>query len=320
MVVPRSSSATREGGIRPCRLAINDHTCSRVFARARAILCRWVCPIPSRVRHSVGTWWGVDGVAPSHADDGAVTGDDESDSVSDVQRLAEGVGVPVGAGAGSEADEADDHPRRVLAPVVALLLLARTQRSPQRGSAPFDGIGQLTAVLAMGGLIYGAIEAGAAGFTAPRVVAALTVAAAALAAFVAAQTRVAHPMMPLDLFRSRTVVITLAIGFAFMVGYYRLPFVMSLYLQQSRGLSALGTGVVFLPMMLIGAALTPFSAHVAERLGRKSLIAAGLLLMTVGLLTLGVAPESTPCSTPAARSAAPWPSPCSAACYCAPTP
>jgi DHA2 family methylenomycin A resistance protein-like MFS transporter len=49
---------------------------------------------------------------------------------------------------------------------VALLLLARTARSPQR-TVPFDGVGQGTAVLAMGGLTYGAIEAGAAGFTAP---------------------------------------------------------------------------------------------------------------------------------------------------------
>src|SRR3954468_8510629 len=52
--------------------------------------------------------------------------------------------------------------------VVALLLLARTARSPHR-PAPFDWAGQVTAVLAMGGLTYGAIETGAAGVAAPRV-------------------------------------------------------------------------------------------------------------------------------------------------------
>jgi MFS transporter, DHA2 family, methylenomycin A resistance protein len=169
---------------------------------------------------------------------------------------------------------------------LALLLLARTQPSPRR-HAPFDWIGQLTAVLAMGGLTYGAIEAGAAGFATPRVL-------AALAVFVAAQAQVSHPMVPLDLFRSRTVVITVATGFAFMVGYYGLPFVFSLYFQELRSLSALGTGVMFLPMMLIGAALTPFSARAAERLGRKTLITFGLFLMTVGLVVLGVVPASTP--------------------------
>ena len=62
----------------------------------------------------------------------------------------------------------------------------------------------------------------------------------ALAAFLVVQARGAHPMVPLELFRSRTVAVAVAVGFAFVVGYYGLPFVMSLYLQQLRGLSPLG--------------------------------------------------------------------------------
>ena len=76
----------------------------------------------------------------------------------------------------------------VPAGAAALLLLARTQPSPRR-PVPFDWAGQVTAVLAMGGLTYGAIEAGAAGLTAPRVLAAFAVAAVALAAFLVAQAR-----------------------------------------------------------------------------------------------------------------------------------
>jgi len=175
----------------------------------------------------------------------------------------------------------------------ALVLLARTWRSP-RQLAPFDWTGQITAVLAMGGLAYGAIEAGAAGFAAPRVVGAFAVAAAALAVFVAAQARGAHPMVPLDLFRSGTVPVAVTVGFAFIVGYYGLPFVMSLYLQQLRGLSPLATGAAFVPMMLIGAALTPFSARLAEKLGARALITAGLVLMTAGLAVLGAVSSSAP--------------------------
>jgi sugar phosphate permease len=121
-------------------------------------------------------------------------------------------------------------------------------------------------------------------------IAAFTVAAVALAAFLAAQARGAHPMAPPDLFRSRTVAV--AVGFAFIVGYYGLPFVMSLYLQQIRGLSPLGAGAAFLPMMLIGAALTPFSARIAERLGARTLVSSGLVLMTAGLVVLAVAPSA----------------------------
>ena len=62
----------------------------------------------------------------------------------------------------------------------------------------------------------------------------------------------------------------MAVGFAFVVGYYGLPFVMSLYLQQLRGLSPFQTGCVFLPMMVTGVVLTPFSARAAERLGARA--------------------------------------------------
>ncbi|MFE5243098.1 MULTISPECIES: hypothetical protein [unclassified Streptomyces] len=70
----------------------------------------------------------------------------------------------------------------------------------------------------------------------------LLVAVLAFVVFLTAQARVAHPMVPLSLFRSRTVVIATGIGFAFMVGFYGLPFVFSLDFQQQHGLSALGAG------------------------------------------------------------------------------
>jgi DHA2 family methylenomycin A resistance protein-like MFS transporter len=146
----------------------------------------------------------------------------------------------------------------------------------------------------MGGLVFGAIEVGARGFTDPVVLTAFAVAALALVAFVRAQQVVAHPMMPLELFRSRTVVITVASGFAFMVGYYGLPFVISLLLQQQRGLTALQSGYVFLPMMIIGAVLTPLSARIGERIARKTLIVAGLTLMAARLGVIGLLPVSAP--------------------------
>lgn len=188
-------------------------------------------------------------------------------------RLIFGINIPVGA--------------------VALALLAWTARSPHR-KVPFDRVGQVTAVLAMGGLTYGAIEAGAVGLTAPRVLTAFVVAVVALAAFLAAQARGAHPMVPPELFRSTNVSVAVAVGFAFIVGYYGLPFVMSLYLQQLRGLSPLATGLAFLPMMLVGAALTPFSARLAERLGARLLIGGGLVLMTAGMMLLAVVGSTTP--------------------------
>jgi sugar phosphate permease len=88
--------------------------------------------------------------------------------------------------------------------------------------------------------------------------------------------------------------VAVATGFAFMVGYYGLPFVMSLYLQELRGLSALGTGMVFLPMMLIGGVLTPFVPRLGERLGPRALVTTGLLAMMTGLTVIALLPAPAP--------------------------
>ncbi|MER6979620.1 DHA2 family efflux MFS transporter permease subunit, partial [Streptomyces carpinensis] len=177
--------------------------------------------------------------------------------------------------------------------VITLLLLARAPHSPTHPS-PVDWIGQITGILAMGGLTFGVIEAGAAGFAAPRVLAALTLGPVAFAAFVTAQAKVAHPMVPLELFRSATVAVATGIGFAFMVGFYGLPFLFSLYFQQQHGLSALGAGIAFLPMMLVSACLTPFSARISERTGPRVPIISGLVLIAVGSVALALVPASAP--------------------------
>ncbi|AAF84574.1 MFS transporter [Xylella fastidiosa] len=177
--------------------------------------------------------------------------------------------------------------------LLTLAFLARTPASPRRAS-PFDAVGQVTAILAMGALIYGAIEAGAQGLGATPVLAAFVLALAALAAFVWSQRCGAHPMVPPGLLAPRNARISMAVGFTFMVGYFGLPFVMSLYLQQHRGLSAPATGIAFLPMMLIGLVLTPFSARLAHRFGARTMIVSGLLSMAVGLAAVASLPASAP--------------------------
>ncbi|WP_328387659.1 MFS transporter [Nocardia sp. NBC_00416] len=103
------------------------------------------------------------------------------------------------------------------ASLLALALLVRVPASP-RLPARLDVVGQVTAVLAMGALIYGVIEGGAEGFGRPLTVGSLLVAAAAAAAFFVVQARGEHPMVPLPLFRSRTV--SLIVGFMLNAAYY----------------------------------------------------------------------------------------------------
>ncbi|MEN1882940.1 MFS transporter [Streptomyces mirabilis] len=152
--------------------------------------------------------------------------------------------------------------------LVALLLVTRIARSPRR-EAPLDRTGQIAAVVAMGGLTYGVIEAGADGFGTPRVLIALSLAIVALIVFLTSQARGRHPMVPLDLFRSRGVVVPLLGGFAFTVGFYGLGFLLSLYFQELRGLSSSATGLAFLPMTVVTAFMNLVAAR-AERAGTAS--------------------------------------------------
>ncbi|HEY3506209.1 MAG TPA: MFS transporter [Actinocatenispora sp.] len=171
------------------------------------------------------------------------------------------------------------------AALLALVLLTRVPASP-RLPARLDVVGQLTAVVAMGGLTYGVIEGGAEGFDRPLVVASLLVAVAAAGAFLAAQARGAHPMLPLPLFRSRVVAVSLVVGFMLNAAYYGGVFVFSLYLQQQRGQSALSAGLLFVPMTALVAVVNLASARLAERFGPRVPMVAGQVVGTAGLLAL----------------------------------
>ncbi len=169
----------------------------------------------------------------------------------------------------------------------ALLLLAKSPTSPKR-PAQLDWLGQLFAVVTMGGLVFGVIEAGTRGLASAPVLTSLGLAILTAIGFVITERRLTHPMVPKALVRRSAVRVSAVIGFAFMVGFYGLPFIFSLYFQQLRGLSALATGMLFLPMSLIGFVLTPFSARLAQRVGAANVVTSGLSVMTVGMVAIAI--------------------------------
>ncbi len=166
-----------------------------------------------------------------------------------------------------------------------LIFLAWVTTSPKRPQ-PFDWIGQALAVVGLVTLIYGLIEGGHNGFGSPAVIVSLAVAVLSLVGFVFAQSRVPHPMMPLDLFAAHGFRIALPVGFAFMVGNFGNVFVVALYLQQHLGLSPLHAGLVFLPSAVFAIAGNLSSGFVTNRFGARVPVVAGLMSMVVGLTAL----------------------------------
>ena len=169
--------------------------------------------------------------------------------------------------------------------LAAAVLLSRAPRSPRR-AAPLDPAGQVTAVAALAALTFGVIDGGETGFGRPAVLGCLLLAVVAMAAFAIAETRAAHPMVPLGLFRSRTVTVCVAIGFAVNVAFYGVIFVLSLYFQRVLGQSAVTAGLEFLPMTALLPAANLASARLGSRFGPQAPIKAGLLVSVLGLVAL----------------------------------
>ncbi|MGN8245172.1 MFS transporter [Cellulomonas soli] len=177
--------------------------------------------------------------------------------------------------------------------VLALVVLARVGDSPRR-VVPFDTAGQVTAVLALAGTTFAVIEGADLGYGSTPVLAAAVVAVLAATVFLRTQARGAHPMVPLDLFRSRRVTVSLVAAFMGMVGFYGLVFVQGLYFQQARGLDPLTTGLLFLPMTGLVALLNPLAARLAVRTGPVVPIVGGQLVLVAGLVCLVLTPATAP--------------------------
>ncbi|MEU9110418.1 MFS transporter [Streptomyces sp. NPDC048483] len=166
-----------------------------------------------------------------------------------------------------------------------LALLTRTAASPRR-PAPLDLAGQATAVLALAGLAYGVIEGGHTGWTSAPVVAAFSVAVAAAFAFYATEKRHRAPMVPLGMLRQRQVAVPLMVGFAMNVGFYGVVFLLGLYYQQLRGMTGTAAGLMFVPLAAITTLMNVVSPRLAERVGRRTVIVAGQVVMALAMFAL----------------------------------
>ncbi|AXK45892.1 MFS transporter [Brachybacterium saurashtrense] len=173
--------------------------------------------------------------------------------------------------------------------ILGMLLLAGRIASSPRRPAPFDLLGQVLAVVGLGALVIGLIEGGESGFGSAPILGCFVLAAVALGGFVLAQARVAHPMMPLTLFRTAPMRIAMFGGFVFILTWFGTVFLTSLFLQQQLGLDSGLAGLCFLPSAVMAFVGNVASGHLANRFGTRVPTVLGLTSMTVGVLGLAVA-------------------------------
>jgi predicted MFS family arabinose efflux permease len=139
--------------------------------------------------------------------------------------------------------------------------------------------------------VYAIVNGNVAGWTSVQTLGLLAGAAALLACFLAIESRVAAPLMPLSLFRLRNVATSNVTGILWSAAMFACFFLSALYLQLVLGYDPLHVGLAFLPGNALMAVFSlGLSARIVLRFGVKRPLALGLLCVAAALLLLARAP------------------------------
>jgi EmrB/QacA subfamily drug resistance transporter len=177
----------------------------------------------------------------------------------------------------------------VLVGVAATLWIVPESRAP--GRIPMDPVGAVLSVVALVALTYGIIEEPGFGWADPRIYGSLGAALIFGAVFIVWEHRSEFPMVEIGLFRNprfAAACISVTLSFFALNGAL---FMVTLYLQEVRGLSPLETGYRFLAIAAGIVVASPIAAKLTTRYGAKLATTAGLLLIALGMglvTTIGV--------------------------------
>nr|BFD91872.1 MFS transporter [Kitasatospora sp. Xyl93] len=174
---------------------------------------------------------------------------------------------------------------------IAAALLALRVLEPERGpglraGADAPGAVLITAALMLG--VYTIVGTGEHGWSSVRTLGLGALAVAMLAAFLRHEGRAAHPLLPLRMFRSRSVSGANLVQVLTISGMFGFQILVALHMQNVLGYGAAATGLAMLPAAVaIGAVSLLLSARLSARFGERRVLLAGLALLVgaLGLLT-----------------------------------
>ena len=172
---------------------------------------------------------------------------------------------------------------------LCIALLPNDRNTASRERLDIGGAIAITSSLMLA--VYAIVNGNEAGWLSTQTMVLLGAALALLALFLAIEAKVEHPLMPLGLFRLRSVAVSNIVGVLWAAAMFAWFFISALYMQLVLGYSALQVGLAFLPSNLIMAALSlGWSAKIVIRFGIRGPLAVGLLMAALGLALFGRAP------------------------------
>jgi EmrB/QacA subfamily drug resistance transporter len=170
--------------------------------------------------------------------------------------------------------------------VVALLLAPRIVPDSRLATTRrrFDALGAIAGTGGLVALVDAISQASQYGWGATRTVAVLAASAALLAAFGMIETRAKDPVLPLSIFRLRTLAGANVAGLLLVGSFYAFIFIGTLYMQQVLHYGALQTGVAWLAASLTSIALAGLAQLLVTRVGAKLVMAIGMTLIGAGVM------------------------------------
>ena len=175
--------------------------------------------------------------------------------------------------------------------VVLLTLRLIPGAGPVAAERRLDVAGAITVTAALMLAVYAIVNGNHNGWTSAQTLGVLGAAVAVFGAFLAIESHVRAPLVPLRLFRLRNLSTASGVGVLWSGAMFAWFFMVALYLQLVLGYSPLQIGLAFLPGNLIMGALSiGLSAKLVLRYGIRKPLATGLLLASAGLLLLVRAP------------------------------
>jgi predicted MFS family arabinose efflux permease len=148
----------------------------------------------------------------------------------------------------------------------------------------FDTAGAVTVTASLMLLVYGLTQSTNLGWSSGRTIGVLIASAALMAAFIGIELRSRSPLVPLGFFRRRTPTGANIIGFGLGTMVFGMFFLLSLYMQQVLGFSALKTGVGYLAVALTAVVASGLAQALVTRLNVKPVLITGLSLLGAGLV------------------------------------
>jgi EmrB/QacA subfamily drug resistance transporter len=158
------------------------------------------------------------------------------------------------------------------------------QESRDAGVKRFDVPGALLVTSGLSSLVYAITQAGRDGWLAGQTLGVFGVSLALLAAFVGWELRHPDPLMRFGILRTRTLSGANVAGFIMGTALFSMFLMLTLYMQQVLGYSAMKTGVAYLAVAGTAIIWSAVAAQLVTRVGVKPVLVTGMAALTLGLL------------------------------------